>query len=242
MYFRVLSEKPRSCKFYVVSMIFHQETFYTVDDDCSLFVHSGFTEFFNDNSGTTKTSMKTWPWPVKENKVASTFRHNDVYFHECFIQLLKSINGELMMVERIFDEESYITKSFNVFKLTLRGSYKKKYWESDNNDYKYYWKEIDRLDNNEALYLGWNDSISVSVNNSYDHNIQSYKPNCIYFFDESVNYKLCNYGIYDLESRSIQLWKDYANDDDYDPYDSENEEEIGPSFCRLFVPSTYNTS
>ncbi|KAK1353562.1 DUF295 domain-containing protein [Heracleum sosnowskyi] len=227
----VLSEKPRSSKFYVVSMIFHKENFYTMDNDCALYVHSGITDFIiNDSSGTTTSGMRrTWPWPVKENKVALSTYSNNEYLDECFIQLVESKNGELLMVERMYDEDSNMTTSVNVYKLTIRGSYKKKNWGSDNNNYEYYWKEVNRLDENEALYFGWNDSVSISVNVSDGNNIHTYKPDCIYFFDE-VDDELCSYGVYNLKNNSIQHC-----DDDSDYYNRETE--TVPKLCRLFTPS-----
>ncbi|KAL1807727.1 hypothetical protein ACET3Z_024717 [Daucus carota] len=217
----VLSVQPSSSKFYVVSMIFHKENFYTMDDDRALYVHPGITDFFLNGNGSGDMS-RTWPWPVIENKVAlSTYKYNAIK-DGCFIQLVESKNGELLMVERIFGDEHNMRISFNVYRLTIRGSYKKKNWGSDKNNCYYYWKEVSTLEENEALYIGCNDSVSISVNVSDSNHLNTYKPNCIYFFDEYGD-ELCSYGVVNLENNSI---------DEFDP-----EDDAGPKFCRLFTPT-----
>ncbi|KAL1817340.1 hypothetical protein ACET3Z_019914 [Daucus carota] len=228
----VLSEKPKSSKFYVVSMIFHKENFYTMDDDCALYVHPVITDFMNDSSRT-----RAWPWPLAQNRVAlSTYKKN---VHPRYFRLVESINGEVLMVERISEEKYRHTISFNVYKLTVRGSYKRKNCGSDKSNCYYYWKEVNKLEENEALYLGWNDSVSISVNVSDSNNINTYKPNCIYFFDEELDGELCSYGVFNLENNSIQH-ADLLDSDEYDTdtdTDTENEAAAGPKFCRLFTPS-----
>lgn len=218
----VLSEQPASSKFLVKSMIFHKGIFYTMDDDCALYVHRGITDFIiNDSSG----MRRTWPWPVLENKVALSTYSKAVDLR--LIQLVESINGELLMVEKIFDDSQTF---FNLYKLTIRGSYKKPNWGSDKNNYEYYWKDVHRLEENEALYFGWDDCVSISVNNPDGDNIHTYKPNCIYYFDD-VGDELCSYGVYNLENKSIiQHWVD--EDEEYNP-----KTDAGPRFCRLFAPS-----
>ncbi|KAK1375293.1 DUF295 domain-containing protein [Heracleum sosnowskyi] len=174
---------------------------------------SGALSVYNDDviyGSVDPYTSRTWRKMEIGSELCGNSRSvNDV--HRCFFYLVESKTGEMLMIKRIFERRCYTTKSFCIFKLKYRS-------DTIYGHYNYcYWDEISSLSENEALLLGWNDCISISMDEQHD----AYKSNCIYFYDEDTWGKVMAYGIYDFRRRSIL----------------KKSEESDLYYCRFFNPS-----
>lgn len=188
-------------------VIFYRENFYTIDRYANLSVC---------NYDASSNAFKNKPVIVdcfNDQKVA-TGRVSRWCSNRSCNSLVRSKSGDLLMIKRIF-HESYarVTRSCKIFKLNM-----------SNIDY-YYWSEISNLTEKEALFLGCEDCISVSVSD----NNPPFKPNCIYFFDKySAGGEVIRYGVYDMKTRTLLS---YSDDNGVDRYAERYH------CCRLFAPS-----
>ncbi|KAK1375284.1 DUF295 domain-containing protein [Heracleum sosnowskyi] len=169
----------------VEDIVFCGGQFYAIATSGALFV-------YNDNiiNGNT-VPYTSWTWTKMKigGEICGIDSRSmiDVRF---FFYLVESKTGDLLLIKRIF-ERNCTTKSFCIFKL-------KNWSDTIYGHYNYYWDEISRLPEKEALLLGWNDCISISID---EHN--TYKSDCIYFYDEDIGGKLTVYGMYNLRRHSI---------------------------------------
>lgn len=191
----------------IEDIIFSRGKFYTIDRFAALYVYSYDT---STDVITSEPVIVVWFNVFNDQKVAT----GRVRSNRNYNSLVKSKSGDLFMIKRIFDEKyARVTVACSIFKLNM-----------SNIGY-YHWSEISNLNEKEALILGWNDCISVSVS----ENNPTFKPNCIYFFDKYASGgKVVRYGVYDLRTRTFLS---YANDNGVDR-DPENYR-----CCCLFAPS-----
>ncbi|KAL8120401.1 hypothetical protein AgCh_017546 [Apium graveolens] len=195
----------------IVDIVFCRGKFYTIDRFAALYVYNYDA---NTDLITSEPVIVEWFNVFNDQKVA-TGRVQTSRGNKNYNSLVKSKSGDLLMIKRIFDEKySRVTVACSIFKLNM-----------SNIDY-YHWSEISNLTEKEALILGWNDCISVSVS---EYN-PTFKTNCIYFFDKyaSGGKLVSRYGVYNLRTRTFLS---YADDNGVDR-DPENYK-----CCCLFAPS-----
>ncbi|KAL1807476.1 hypothetical protein ACET3Z_024466 [Daucus carota] len=193
-------------------MIFYCGKFYTIDRYSALSVHNYDA---NANGFTRETVVVDWFTVFNSNQnVAIGGVGSGSSSRKYCNSLVKSKSGDLLMIKRTFNcNFSRVTKSCSIYKLN-----------TSNVDY-YYWSEVNNLEEQEALFLGWHDCISVSISDCNPR----FKRNHIYFFDKfSPGGKVIRYGVYDLKTRTFLS---SSNDNGVDR-DAE-----GYKCCRLFAPS-----